>query len=146
MAPIIIAKIISSLSHCAHHCNGQLYGCLSFLQAWLSGHISLLPSSTPLQVASIPAPSRNKALIDYQGLLANLSAEHIIWRAKWYKAHYLHLFSENRTYIILTRLYQSTPYVPIRVLRQFTLNQDLFNFATVYGDIYKLDYKTPHPV
>lgn len=105
-----------------------------------------MPSSIPYQVASIQAPSGKKALIDYQGLLANLPVEHIIWRVKWYKAHYPHLFSENHTFIILIGLYQSTPYVPVRVLCQFTIHQDLFDFTTIYGDVYKLNYKTPHQV
>lgn len=79
----------------------------------------------------------------YQGLFTSLLPKHITWWAKWYKASYPHLFSRTRTYIILTGLHQSTPYVPARVLHQFTLHQDLFNFTTAYENVHKLDYKTP---
>lgn len=37
-----------------------------------------LPSFNPCQVASIQAHSKKKALIDYQGILANLPVEHIL--------------------------------------------------------------------
>lgn len=105
LVPMIIVEIISSLSHCACHCKGRLYSCPAFLQAWLCGHISSLCSSIPRQVTFVPTPSRKKAMIDYQRLLANLPTEHIIWRAKWHKAHCLYLFSKNRTCIILIGLY-----------------------------------------
>ena len=39
LAPMIIIEITSSLSHCAWHCKGQLFGCPAFLQAWLRGHL-----------------------------------------------------------------------------------------------------------
>lgn len=143
---MIIVKTTSSLSHCARHRKGRLYGCPAFLQAWLRGHISSLPLSTPHQNLSVLTPLGKKVVVDYQELLTNLSTKHITWKAKWHKAHYPHLFSENYTYMIFTGLYQSTPHVAIRVLRQFTLHQDLFNFVTIYADVYKLDYKTPHLV
>lgn len=92
LAPIIIVETISSLSHCAQQRNGQLYGCPAFLQTSLYGHISSLPSSIPHQVILVQAPSRKKALIDYQGIFVGLPSEHIVWQAKSYKAHYPCLF------------------------------------------------------
>lgn len=143
---MIIAKITSSLSHSARHHKGRLYDCLAFLQAWLLGHISSLPLSTPRQNPSISTLLGKKVMVDYQELLTNLSAKYITWKAKWHKVHYPYLFLENRTYMVLTGLHQSTPYVPIRVLHQFNLRQDLFNFIATYADIYKLHYKMPHLV
>lgn len=143
---MIIAEVTSSLSHCAWHRRGRLYGCPIFLQAWLRGHISSLPLSTSCQNPSVSTPLGKKATIDYQELLTNLATEHIIWKAKWHKVHYPHLFSENRTYMVLTGLHQSIPYMPVRVLRQFNLHQELFNFTITDADIHKLDYKTHHSV
>lgn len=82
----------------------------------------------------------------YQQLLTNLATEHIIWKAKWHKIHYPHLFSENCTYMVLIGLYQSVPYMLVWVLRQFNLRQDLFDFTITDADIHKLDYKTRHSV
>lgn len=73
LAPMIIVEVTFSLSHYAWHRRGRLYGCPIFLQAWLWGHISSLPLSTPRQNPSISTPSGKKATIDYQELLTNLA-------------------------------------------------------------------------
>lgn len=39
---MVVTEIISSLSHCAQHRSGRLYGCQDFLQAWLHEHMTTL--------------------------------------------------------------------------------------------------------
>lgn len=78
LAPMIIAEVTSSLSHCVRHRRGRLYGYPIFLQAWLRGHISSLPLSTPRQNPSISTSSGKKATMHYQELLTNLATEYII--------------------------------------------------------------------
>lgn len=105
LAPMIYTETISSLFHCAQLCNGQLYGCSTFLQVWLRKYISSLPSSIPRQVTLIQAPLGKMTTIDYQGLFVGLLYEHITWQAKWYREHYRHLFLGDHTYMILIGLY-----------------------------------------
>ncbi len=68
--------------------------------------------------------------------------EQITWRVMWHKARYPLLATKDRTYMVIIGVHQSTPYVPIRVLRQLALRQDLFDFPMVFEDICKLDHRT----
>lgn len=48
--------------------------------------------------------------------------------------------------MVITGVYQSTPYIPIRILQQFALRQDLFDFPIVFEDTYKLDHRTSNHI
>lgn len=56
LAPVIISKTTTSLSHCAQHRRGRLYDCLAFLKAWLHEHVTTL-SSFPTYVSRHLAPA-----------------------------------------------------------------------------------------
>lgn len=68
LAPMIISETISSLSYYARHPKGRLYGCPTFLQAWLREHLFILASfptyvlrdltPTHIHIRSRPFPNR----------------------------------------------------------------------------------------
>lgn len=80
--------------------------------------------------------------LDYRNLLVAILPKQITWRIVWHKACYPLLATQDCAYMFITGVHQSTPYVPIHVLRQLALRQDLFNFPTIFEDICKLEHQT----
>lgn len=87
---MVISETISSLSYCAQHPKGRLYGCLAFLQAWLGEHLLVLASFptyvsrdlalVQIHVRSRPLPNMT-SVADYQSLLAAILPKQITWQA-----------------------------------------------------------------
>lgn len=136
LIPIVLAETISSLTRCAAHRNGRLCGSPALLQIWLREHIPFLSRNdrkglnTSLEVKSPllahvlkhPRPATILAK-EYFRVLSKLSLEQIKWTLPCGRNRSPRLAIQNRRYMILCGLYEPTPYVPIRVLRQFGLRQ-----------------------